>query len=187
MKRGVLAFSFVLAILALSLVSADVGVGVSPSKMIEQIQAGQSEEVELLIFNTGDASLDISLSFTGDIAKFAEVVTTSQIIEPEPKPHALPIKNGKTFLVKLSVPGGTKAGTYSGLISATGGAVEGSTFGGNVGVSTKIDIQVIEPESFFAKISTTSYIIIGAIILLILLIWFLKKQGLNISFKKNKK
>ena len=175
----VLAFvSLVLAMPAFS----NVGIGVSPSRIILQADAGSTQEIELLVFNTGDTPLDATISFEGDIAQFSTSSPEKYTIQPEPVPHALPIKNGVTYIVKIKLP--NEAGkTYKGTIAATGSLVSGSQFGGSVGVATQIEITTSPAKSF--TIDTIYLIAIAIIIALIIIILLVKKSG--ISFKVERK
>lgn len=184
MKKGVIVSVFALIIL-ISFASAEVGVGISPSKMIIQVEGGKTSiPYELLIFNTGDYNMEISLSVDGEIAGMTKIEPENAIISPEPKPHELPIKNGKTFIVTFKPPATNKDVVYTGSISAVGSPTAGSQFGGGVGVAAQIELRVTPTKSIFARIPKIYYFILAAIIILILIVYLLKKAGLNISFKK---
>ena len=116
-----------IAILAIILVAlsfqaayAAVGVGISPSKMVLELESGQTKTVDLLVFNTGDNSMEISMSVEGDIKQFTQITPEKLPVAPEPKPHALPIKNGQSFTITFTAPAGTAAGKYTGTIAAPG-------------------------------------------------------------------
>jgi|TARA_B100000315_G_C14535885_1_gene568405 hypothetical protein len=188
MKRNLLLFSILfLFSLNLVLISAEVGVGISPSKIVEQIQSGEDSSYEFLVFNTGDIPIDIKIVVEGDIADFTTAEPKKKIVQPEPRPIALPIKNGETFIVTFNPPSKGKEVRYEGSISAIGTLISGSSFGGSVGVASKVELIVIPPKSIFAFITLTHWIIFGIIVLLILIFWVLKKEGLSISFKNKKK
>jgi hypothetical protein len=172
-----------LAIASLQFINADVGVGISPSKAVEQIEGGQEREIEFLVFNTGTDDIFITLSVAGDIAKFVTIEKVSDTISPEPIPHKLPIKNGKVFLVKLSPPATSNEKTYEGTISAIGSPSASSQFGGSVGVASQVQIIVTPTKTFLSYLTITHYIIIAAIVVMAFLIWFLRRAGFKVSFK----
>lgn len=186
MKLGIIAILFLVGI-NLCLVSAAVGVGLSPSKLNLQVVGGEVQEIELLVFNTGDRDMELNIIVEGDIADIATIDPESLVVSPEPMPHELPIKNGKTFKVYITPPVSSKTIVYSGTIAAVGSPNSGSQFGGSVGVATQVTLTVIPPSSFFDKITMTQKIIVGSILLLVLLIVVLKKMGLSISFGNKKK
>lgn len=185
MKRGdslkLGLFGVLVFVLMLNVVSASVGVGISPSKMKEQLIAGQSYTYDILIFNTGSNELEISLAALGELKGFTKVEPTSLVIQPEPEPQELPIKNGQYFKVTFSPPRSGKEITYSGTLSASGSASPDSQFGGNVGVSSQVELVVLPPQSIFSRLTTTHYIIIGVVLLIILFILIIKKLGIQIS------
>src|SRR3989344_5269773 len=154
----------------------DVGVGISPSKMIFEIEAGKSQQLDILVYNTGDNLLDVTMEVDGEIQSFTKIEKNSFTIEPEPKPHEFPIKNGVHTTAVFSPPGNLKPKTYKGMIAAGGGPY-GSQFGGRVSVASQIEIIVRAPKSIFSYITTTHLLIVGIVILLALIIWFLKRMG----------
>jgi len=167
----------------IQMISADVGVGISPSKMIIQLEGGRTHEFELMVFNVGSDPMKLSFVVEGTLSEITEVeYDENLLVDPEPQPHELPIKNGKTVLVRFTPPASGEE--YEGTISALGSAGGGSTFGGSVGVASKIKIIVIPPESIFAFVTITHLIIAGVIVFLVLLFFILKKMGLKIGFKK---
>lgn len=175
-------------ILILPLVNASIGIGISPSKINLQIESGKTQEIELLVFNTGDKILDIGLNVEGDIKEFTTIEPSSLSVEPEPAPQELPIKNGKTFKIKFNPSAVFNDKKYTGKITATGSSGSGSQFGGNVGVATQVELLVTPSKSILAFLTETNLIIVGvivlAIILIILIIYFLKKSRLRIRFEK---
>src|SRR3989338_4158519 len=128
MKRNVSLVSLILVLMSLAapLVLADVGVGAQPSKIRQAVESGSIYETSVLVFNSGDNEMDISVTPEGEIAAFAEVTPQSYRIEPEPKPHTLPAKYGKMFTVKFNVPLVRKPITYRGTLSAIGNPATGS-------------------------------------------------------------
>lgn len=174
----------ILLLFLFSIAYAEIGVGVSPSKIVLQIEGGKTDSTNLLVFNSGDHTIDISLKAEGDIAEFVQIDPVIQTIDPEPKPHALPIKNGKNFKLTFSPPTTNIKKTYTGMISAIGGSAETSQFGGSVGVATQVEIRTTPTISKFAFINITHLLIIGIIICIVLAGYMLKKSGLEITFKK---
>lgn len=174
----ILLFSFIVP-----LTQADVGVGISPSKFVLQMEGGRPQTHEFVVFNPGDAPLEIAISIDGEIAEFTTVEPSHAIIEPEPQPHERPIKNSRNFVVTFNPPASRTAKTYKGSIAATGGP-SGGQFGGNVGVATLVELTALPPKSIFDYLTTTHWIIIGFIILLIILIILLKRAGLKVRFEK---
>lgn len=179
---------FLLGILLFSgIVSAAVGIGISPSKMKEQLVAGSEYTYEILVFNTGSDPMEISLAPQGDLVGFTRIEPDSLIIEPEPYPREYPIKNGKIFRVTFDLPTyGGKTQHFVGTLSATGSGNSGSNFGGSVGVSSQIELIVNPPKSIFSKIKPVYYLIAGAIVLVLFLVILLRKAGLRISFGEGK-
>src|SRR3989344_8064706 len=80
-------------------VLANVGVGISPSKIAFETSGGATQDYEFLIFNSGDSPSTIIMSAEGDIKPYVTFSEESVVIDPEPQPHALPIKNGKRITV----------------------------------------------------------------------------------------
>ncbi|MCF7910579.1 hypothetical protein K9L16_02820 [Candidatus Pacearchaeota archaeon] len=178
-------FSLLLfGILFFSIISAEVGVGISPSKLKFQIIGGSEYEQEITVFNTGTYDSEIFLVAEGDIAGFTEITPKSVVVSPEPKPHELPLKNSQTFLVKFDPPSVAEKTTYSGSLSAVGSGSSDSTFGGKVGVTAQVVIENVPSDSFFSKISQTHVIITCIIIILILIFFVLKDTDISIKFKK---
>lgn len=173
-----------LVFFSFALVSADVGIGISPSKMREQVTAGETYTYDFLVFNTGSQDIDLTLSATGEIAEFVTITEPSRTITPEPLPHEFPIKNGKTFTVTIDIPKSSKQKTYTGAFAAVGGGSSESRFGGSVGVSSQVEFISVPPKSFFAKLTNTHYIILGSILGLLLLIFIFKKLGIRIQVGK---
>lgn len=187
-RGGLLKFSlflFLAAVLMVDLVSASVGIGISPSKMKEQLVAGKTYTYNILVFNTGSSELEISLSALGELKGFTQIEPESLVIQPEPQPQELPIKNGQYFKVTFTPPRSGKMSTYVGTLSAIGKTSSDSQFGGNVGVSSQVELVVLPPKSIFSRLNTTHYIIIGAIVLVILLIFLFKRLGIKISVGTN--
>ena len=166
---------------------ASVGLGISPSRMIEEIPSGETTQYEFLVFNTGDDLIEVNLVVEGDFVDFTEFSHETLTLEPEPKPHELPIKNGETILVSFTPPASSKSKEYIGSIAIVGSPATGSTFGGSVGVSTRVTLITIPPKSIFSYITTKHLIYSGIIVLLIVIFFLLKRAGLKIEFKKKKK
>ena len=177
-------FLLIFFILIFDIAYADVGVGLSPSRVVLEVEGGKTQQIDLLVFNSGDYPMEISLNSEGDIADFTEIEPKSITVEPEPKPQSLPIKNGKTFIVRFKPPATREKKTYEGTISATGKPTGGSSFGGSVGVATKVELIVTPTVSMFAFITITHILIAGIIILLIIIILLLRKAGFSFKIEK---
>ena len=163
---------------------ADVGVGISPSKIVLTLEGGKAQELDLLAFNSGDDLLEVSLTADGEIAPFTTIDLQKVIMEPEPKPHKLPIKNGKPFKVIIRPPSKSVITKYTGVIAVTGSPTGDSQFGGSVSVAAQIELTVTPPKSFLSYITTTHLLIAGIIVLIIIAVFLLKKAGLKFSFDK---
>lgn len=161
---------------------ADVGVGISPTKVVLQFESGRESQFSLLVFNSGDSNLEISLSADGEIAKLVSVSPTEENIEPEPRPHALPIRNGKNFVVTFDAPRVSRPTKYTGTISAVGTPGEGSQFGGSVGVATQVEITVVPSESLFKRIPAVYLYVAVGILALVVIIFVLRKMHMHVSF-----
>lgn len=177
----------ILLIFSLILVSAEVGLGISPSKMKEQVVAGDTYTYSFLVFNTGSQDIEVSLVVDGEIAEFATVQTPLLTISPEPSPHEFPIKNGVSFNVVFEMPKSMGDKAYTGTVSAVGKAASGSQFGGSVAVSSQVEFVSLSPDSIFSKLETKYYFIILGFIVLILLIYLLKRAGFHMEFSSNNK
>ncbi len=188
MKSKLLIFvALFLVSLNLVVVMAAVGLGISPSKMVEQIPAGETTSYEFLVFNTGDSPIEVSFIVKGDFVDFTEFSRETLVLEPEPKPHELPIKNGETVIVSFSPPASSKSNEYVGTIAIVGSPSAGSTFGGSVGVSTQVTLKTIPTKSIFSYITTKHLIYFGILVVLIVIFFLLKRAGMKIEFKKKKK
>ena len=174
MIKQTLLFLIVLAALA-GIVSADVGIGISPSRSNVQVEAGQEVSIDFLIFNTGDIDLDVSLTTEGDISEHIELSVDTLSISPEPKPHVRPIKNGKTVTAVISAP--VTAQELKGLFVATA-APGGGTLGGAVSIASTVDVTVLAPQGLV--LSDTQWMIIAFLagIVLLYIIW--RRMGLRL-------
>ncbi len=188
-KMNKLFFIFCLGffVASFALASASVGVGISPTKVVYQIEAGSDKQFDLTVFNSGDTPLEVSLTVDGTISEFTDVSNERIVIQPEPTPHALPIKNGKSLSVTFSPRGSLKSGTYTGTISATGSPGEGSQFGGSVAVATQVEIIIVPAASFLSRIpSVYLYGMIG-LLAVIVIIYTLHRMGFTINVARAKK
>ena len=176
----ILVLAFLLVVSLANAVLADVGVGISPTKIVLNMESGKSQQVDFLMFNSGDSPLNVNVNLEGDIAKIGTVsgVSGNDVIQPEPLPHQLPIKNGKTFSVTFSPSMAFFEKKYSGTISVSGSPVDGSQFGGSVGVAAQADITVTPSASSKA-------VLYGAIVLVVI-IAFLCWKKYKSSGKKGK-
>ncbi len=163
---------------------ANVGIGTSPSKLVLQVQSGQETTVEILVFNPGDQELKVSFTAEGDIAPFTMFSEEIVEIDPEPQPHALPIKNGKTIQVTFKPPASAQTRIYTGALSATGGPTEDAQFGGAVGVATLVTLTATPPPSVLNFITKQHLIIAATLIIVLLMFIILKKKGLKLTFEK---
>ena len=184
-KIGAL-FLFILLVFTLFAVSAlgEVGVGVSPSKFQLTIQGGTTQTFDLLIFNTGDFPMEIQVSASDSIAPFTTITPSAILVEPEPQPHELPIKNGKKVTVTFAPPVKGDTIHYSGEVSATGRPSGSAQFGGSVGVATMVEMTVFPPESIFAFITATHVLIAVAVILIFAVIMLLRKAGFHLRLER---
>ncbi len=180
----IILFSFVIVLFTANVAKADVGIGVSPSKLVIEVEGGTVKQESLLAFNPGDGAIEVSIGVEGEIAEFIKVSPEKLVLEPEPKPHARPIKNGENFLITISPKATNKEKRYSGTITISGGAVPGSQLGGNVGVGIAIEIRVTPTVSIFDYITRTHMLIAGAAVFVILIFFILKGAGLTVSFKR---
>ena len=176
--------SFLLSACLLSAVSANVGVGMSPSKVVIQIEGGKSMDYSFLVFNSGDNPLIIGLEASGDIAEFTTIAENGFLVEPEPLPHALPIKNGRTISVKFSPPATGMKTTITGMITAAGSAPKDAQFGGNVAVATPVEIIVTPSASVLSYITPQYWGLALLVIAVIAILFLLKKAGIKISIER---
>ncbi len=170
--------------LAAQAASASIGVGVSPSKLVLKAEGGKTQEVSLLVFNSGDSNLEIALVAEGDIANFTQFEPASAAVEPEPTPHALPIKNGKSFTVRITPPALGETRKYSGSVSAVASPSKDSQFGGSVSVATEIELEASPPASPFAFITSTQVAIALAVVLLLAAGLWLRKKGYSLHLER---
>lgn len=177
---------FVLAVFSLALISADVGIGVSPSKMREQVTSGESYEYDIFVFNTGSETIDVTLSVSEELSEFVTVVEGVVTIDPEPMPHALPLKNAKSVKIIVNAPKVRNEEVYSGKISIIGGGNAESNFGGNVGVSSQLEFIVIPAKGILSNFSNTHYIVFSLIVFVVTLSLVFRKIGFTVSFGRKK-
>lgn len=169
----------IIFLICVNTVYSEVGVGISPSKVIIKESSGSFHELEFLVYNTGSNPLNISLSAEGDIANFTEFEYKSYIVQPEPKPHKFPIKNGQKIKVNLKIPNVNTDSKYLGEIVATGSSA-GSQFSGKVSVATEVQIDVISPVK---KPFSYNFILITVLIFIVLFFVIYK----FVNKKKSKK
>lgn len=174
MKNKILII-LILILINTKFIYADVGVGISPSKIVMQLEEGKTHEVSLLVFNSGDNPLEVTLNSEGEIAKFIDIEPESKIIQPEPSPHSLPIKNGETFIVKFNVPRTGEAKRYIGIISAIGSTNKEAQVGGNVGVATQVELITI-PTKTTPIFRYLAYLIVIGIVFIIIILLKRKKE-----------
>ena len=131
-----------------------------------------------------DNALTINIGAEGQIKDLTKITPTSINVVPEPKPQALPIKNGKTVSVEFSVPLISMTKVYTGTITATGSPSGGSMLGGGVGVATQVEIMVVPPKSALSPINPTYLLIAVAVLAMIIIIVMLKRSGFRIKIEK---
>ncbi len=183
-NKAIITETILLIILLSSFASASVGVGISPAKAIFEIEGGQTQELQVLVFNSGDQGpAEIHVEPQGAIASFTTVTPESQIVEQEPE-HQRPIDNGKIFTVKFNPPATNEEKTYTGYIGAFSRPPPGAQFGGNVGVSMTVEIKVTPTKSILDFITTTHILIAAAVVLAILLIIAFRRAGFRIALEK---
>lgn len=176
---------FLLILTSITSASSLVGVGVTPSRLDLELVGGKTQEVELLVFNTGDYPFEIGLSAEGEIASFITFEPTKALIDPEQMPHSLPIKNGKMFKLKFTPPAG-ESRTYTGLISATVVNTREQGFSGSVGSAVYVSAHVSKPfylKSIFGLITIQQLVLVLGIIPLVLSGFLVLKK---VSSKKKK-
>lgn len=186
MKRKILiTFSVVLIFLiALKISIAAVGVGISPTKVIFQVEGGKNQVLELLVYNTGDSPMEVKLTADDNLASITNIRPSSMIITPEPIPHEFPIKNGRKFVVEFTPPVTRKDIVYTGSISAIGANAGNSQFGGSVGVATQVELRVTKTRSQLDFITAQQIIIGSLIVLIIIIIILIKKAGFRLKLEK---
>lgn len=178
-----LGLTLVVLILGMSFASAAVGVGLSPSKMREHLTGGKSYSYDILVFNTGSENMEITLTATGELKGLVEVEEQTLVVSPEPNDE-LPIENGRNFKVTITPPRVSKEKIFKGTLVATGSGSKDSQFGGNVAVSSQVELVVSPSKSILSRMTTTQYVILAAVLLIILAIVLIRKSGLKISFDK---
>lgn len=184
MRREKIFLVFVTALFLVSVVSAEIGLGMSPSRMIEHVVAGESQFIEITVFNVGDEDVNITLVPKGDIVKFVTITPAVQTVEPEPRPHEFPVKNGRIFYVVIDVPKGTSSGEYYGTFSAIGSGDGVSQLGANVAVVAQMELNVLKTKSFFARLNPSYYFAIGLILIGFAIAFSLKNFKLQLKVKK---
>lgn len=185
MKTTLLAVIF-LFFMGLGIVSANVGIGVSPTKIVMEIEAGEKVEIPYIVFNTGDSPISVSFNLDGDIAQFSKLsAMQSSVLQPEPYPRELPIKNGESINIEFSPDGSMKPGIYAGQISAVGSLTSESQFGGSVGVATNVEITVRPAKSLLSRIPKIYLYLFVVITGVALLVATLRKMHYSISLKKD--
>ena len=101
MKKIILIF---ILLLNISIVSASVGIGVSPAKLSDTIFTGDVKEYEYIVYNTGDINVTANIEVEGDLSDYADISDKSLFLLPEPEPHRLPPVNGKITKIKIHAP-----------------------------------------------------------------------------------
>ncbi len=188
MKLTRLLPSLLLFILVVNLASASVGVGMNPAKASLVLEGGKTQTMEVTVFNTGDTPLEISLQAEGDIAPYVDFEPKSVVVDPEPVPHTLPVKNGKIFTVKFTPPASSQVVSYSGDIAATAFVSNGNNFPGTVGTAMLVEATVNPPlplKGVLGVLTVQQLVLVAAIIPMILSVFLLIRQ--SSKKKKSKK
>ena len=175
MKKQFLLGMMIVFLVGLVSASSLVGVGVTPSKMELNLVGGETKDIELLVFNTGDGPNEVVLSAEGDIASFVTFEPATAILDPEPMPHTLPIKNGKIFHIKFKAPAEKESKNYVGLISASTLPAKEQGFSGSVGSAVQVKLTV-NPPLYLKQIIgvlTLHDIVLGAAFIPLILSGFL--------------
>jgi len=171
------------AILMSSIAYAAVGVGISPSKMVLQVEGGKTQQMEILVYDTGDYPMNLNIGVEGDLAEITQIEPTAVYVDPEPKPIVMPIKNGKKVTITFIPPATRTPRIYTGKVTAAGGVASGQ-FGGSVGVATLVELRVTKTPSIFAFITSTHILVAGIILGVIIIILLLWRLGLKIEFRR---
>ncbi len=141
-------------LLFVNIAHADVGLGISPSKISLEIEEGKTKNIEVLIINTGDSALNVSVKSEGQIIDFTNIKPDKIVIEPEPIPHYLPIKNWKIINVEIHPK---KKGIYTGTIIASD-YKQGDLISGKTTVASIVELKVTPKRKLFGI--DTDYLIL---------------------------
>ena len=102
MKLGVITILMLVSV-NLCLVSASVGVGLSPSKMNLQVVGGEMQEIDLLVFNSGDNPMELKMVIEGDIAEFTTTDPESLSVNPGENFFACPGSDSSSELLDFFI------------------------------------------------------------------------------------
>ncbi|HIH25192.1 hypothetical protein J4476_04340 [Candidatus Woesearchaeota archaeon] len=166
MKKLILIIIF---LMNLSVVSASVGVGVSPAKLSDTIFTGEVKEYDYIIYNTGDINITAKISIEGELSDYIDISEKEIFLLPEPEPHRLPPVNGKITKIRIKSPLLLHEKNYTSKVVAS----VNPGFGGLIttgAVASNIYITVKPRYSFYFK-----YIILLFIIIVFYLV--IKKRG----------
>ena len=157
----------ILLIVNISLVTASVGIGISPSKLVDSINSMKSKEYDYIIYNTGDINITAKMYTEGELSDYITITPSELFLLPEPEPHRLPPVNGKMIKVKVRAPFAFDEKNYTSKIIASvspgfGGVITTGAVASNIEITVKKDFSII------------FYIFI--IILFIIIFYFTKKR-----------
>jgi len=188
MKKTLIISIAIFFLINLAIVSASIGIGVSPSKVYDKMQSKQEKNFTFSIYNTGDITLKAKMSASEEMNNMVTFYPEEITIEPEPEPHRLPAVNGKNVIVTLKAPVTNKIRKITGHIVATAGSGGGSTFGGSGAVASRFELE-ISPPTHFWEYWTRTQVTIGSIIIALVLglltaILIMKKKGLSVGLIK---
>ena len=175
-------------LISISLVSASIGVGISPSKVSDQVVSKQEKNCTFTIYNTGDIPVLIKMSASDELEGKVKFYPEELSIIPEPEPHRLPPVNGKDVIVTVKAPVSRDLKKITGHIVATAGAAPGSSFGGSGAVASRFELQISPPKHFWDYMTDKQIILVNLLILLVIIIfivrWLMKKKGIHFALVK---
>ncbi len=175
-------------LVCISLVSASIGVGISPSKVLDQVVSKQEKNYTFTIYNTGDIPVLIKMSASDELEGKVRFYPEELSLLPEPEPHRLPPVNGKDIIVTVKAPVSHDLKKITGHIVATAGAAPGSSFGGSGAVASRFELMIGPPKYFWDYMTDKQILLANLVILLIIIIfiarWIMKKKGIHFALVK---
>ena len=170
------------------IVSASIGVGISPSKVNDRIGSKEEKNYTFIIYNTGNTNVLIKMGSSDGIDGKAKFYPSELTLIPEPEPHRLPPVNGKEVIVTIKAPVTGSLKKFVGYVVATAGAAPGSSFGGSGAVASRFELEVTPAKYFWDYMSTLQIVLSILVILLIISIiiirMIMKKKGIHFGFVK---
>jgi ABC-type sugar transport system permease subunit len=174
-----------------TLVSASVGMGISPSRTEYRIEGGKTLETTYMVYNTGTDDLIARFSADGDIKPYVQFVEKDVYLQKEEDITKFPPPNAKRFTVRYTPPTTSKSKRITGFVVASGGPGAGSTLGGNVAVAMRVDILIEPTKRFWDYITNTQWIvgssILAVLFISILLVTIARKKGISLKIELNRK